>query len=191
MAVGFKALDQWYSAVKILVRSCRKSGSAVMDTAQCVFPHTFKAPLSTPAKLIKWISVISLRPCRPRQDCEECWSLPREESCHGYPVDAFHWPLTAEPPLKVWQTGRIIFWAGWGWSRWVHSTMITRKQRKLVNKWVQLKYKRHGFFLSDLFGLILHFGGNLKGRFHILSSVRLYPFEDSCLNYYKVAHLTH
>ena len=48
---------------------------------------------------------------------KECQSLLREGreggGCHGYPVDAFHWPLTVEPISKVWQTGRIIFEAGW------------------------------------------------------------------------------
>ena len=114
MAVGFKALDQWYSAIKILVRSCRKSGSAVMDTAQCVFPHTFKAQLSTPAKLIKWISVISLRPCRPRQDCEECWSLPKDEelswiSCGRLPLTTDCW---TSPQSLANRQDYLLGWVG-------------------------------------------------------------------------------
>ena len=167
VAVGLKTLEHRYSAdeLRSFIRLCWKFGSTAMQTAQCVLPHTFKAPLSTPAKLIKWISLISLRPCRPRQDCQECWSLPREElswiSCGRLPLTT---GCRASPQSLANRQDYLWGWVGgWGgWSRWVHSTMIRRKQRNLVNKWVQLKYKR--FFLSDLFGLVSHFWGTIKNN---------------------------
>ena len=80
--------------------------------AQCVLPHSSRAQLSTPAKLINWICIhVSSSPlCDLSTTCsssrlagqEEFQSLPREVtgwwSCHGYPVDCGHLPLTTDCP---------------------------------------------------------------------------------------------
>ena len=78
----------------------------------CVLPHSSRAQLSTPAKLINWICIhVSSSPlCDLSTTCsssrlagqEEFQSLPREVtgrwSCHGYPVDCGHLSLTTDCP---------------------------------------------------------------------------------------------